>query len=906
LLTVSGCSTDTVANIIQGGFLGDGSNHNKPVFKKEGAAGNVTVLIYFWDDRDGPNFSGWWFGPKVGGDQVWAYNSNKSSLVPPSTGWRVPWDGPVDESLRVVLHGPGGGGGGGGDSGRSPMLVPPRDGRQQREEEDRRRRDRERDEYEQRRKDDDRRRREEEDRRRREEEDRRRRQREEEERRREEEQRRREAEAKRRREEEERRRTEEAERRRKEEERRRAEEEQRKRETAAALAVRKVIQRVRVATPESFDELRSELEEALAKNLEAMGPHGNKVSEEAEQTLRQAQRRIEEINEKRAEDERRRIEEEKRREEEQKKVEQIVKEAAEHMASGEEKIKVASDAAASIPEGKEATPESIVSAVDAASKVYEESTAALEKLLEWFNGKKQELTENRASRTNVMDIGDMIAKLDHGKYGISKYVEKGKNSRDLAARRAAALKKTQERRSLFEARDLDKDGKLSQDEVVAFSKEVHSFEVPSEVLAKIMLVLEPVTFEKFHALHQKVAIAKIEVEAREKRAKLDAARAAFQKIVDEIEQQISGAEAQVAQAETDAKPLARDMELPATEMKEIAEKAEKLIAQAEEGLTGAAEGLKRADDECAANKELKFDGRSSMSHWRDRTKSRLDRVLFTVKRAADQAVKKAAVEVDAKLTEAVASARKHMVAEGKTPEQLFEGIGGALDLEKFRTFVKGLPDFEISETQSESLFSHVAQGSEKIDQEKFLDFVRLYYKVVRGTVFAEGLSIKTKTIRRLEGGELLECLEGPSKDDTCGVQRVKCKALSDGVAGWVTLQGNQGTPFLVQDGNFLSVRERLAAEKAAEEKRREAERAVAAAEEEAKKDPLASKDADEGDIVVSEEEEDKPAGEKPAEEKSADEKPSEEKPAEDKPGEDKAAEEKPVEEKAADVEEIAD
>ena len=28
------------------------------------------VLLYFWDDRDGSDFSGWWFGPKVGGDQA--------------------------------------------------------------------------------------------------------------------------------------------------------------------------------------------------------------------------------------------------------------------------------------------------------------------------------------------------------------------------------------------------------------------------------------------------------------------------------------------------------------------------------------------------------------------------------------------------------------------------------------------------------------------------------------------------------------------------------------------------------------------------------------------------------------------------------------------------------------------
>ena len=109
-------------------------------------------MLYFWqctelhfqapafhfhvprDDRDGPDFCGWWFGPKVpafllllaasrralrsgqvGGDQVWAYHSEKAP-TPPLSGWKarptascrlpespplreVPYDGPVDNTF---------------------------------------------------------------------------------------------------------------------------------------------------------------------------------------------------------------------------------------------------------------------------------------------------------------------------------------------------------------------------------------------------------------------------------------------------------------------------------------------------------------------------------------------------------------------------------------------------------------------------------------------------------------------------------------------------------------------------------------------------------------------------------------------------------------------------------------
>merc|ERR1712083_1257790 len=58
-------------------------------------------------------------------------------------------------------------------------------------------------------------------------------------------------------------------------------EEKRRAEGQAALAVRKVIQRVRVATPETFDALITELQEAQEKYLETMGSGADKVSREA-------------------------------------------------------------------------------------------------------------------------------------------------------------------------------------------------------------------------------------------------------------------------------------------------------------------------------------------------------------------------------------------------------------------------------------------------------------------------------------------------------------------------------------------------------------------------------------------------------------------------------------------------
>lgn len=89
-------------------------------------------------------------------------------------------------------------------------------------------------------------------------------------------------------------------------------------------------------------------------------------------------------------------------------------------------------------------------------------------------------------------------------------------------------------------------------------------------------------------------------------------------------------------------------------------------------------------------------------------------------------------------------------------------------------------------------------------KERFLELIKLYYKTVKATVFTEEVSIKSKIVRRLEVGEVMETIEGPVKDEVSGIDRVKCKIVTDGVSGWVTICGNQGTPYLVPGGNFYS------------------------------------------------------------------------------------------------------
>ncbi|CAK9002695.1 unnamed protein product [Durusdinium trenchii] len=100
------CSDAFWSKTIAGTYKLSGSNHGKPIYKRSGPR-NI-LFIYYWDNRDGAHYSGWWFGSSVGGCNVCAFNPDcqkDNPLVPATFGWKVPADGPVDEGFRIIIGG---------------------------------------------------------------------------------------------------------------------------------------------------------------------------------------------------------------------------------------------------------------------------------------------------------------------------------------------------------------------------------------------------------------------------------------------------------------------------------------------------------------------------------------------------------------------------------------------------------------------------------------------------------------------------------------------------------------------------------------------------------------------------------------------------------------------------------
>jgi len=836
-ITVAGCQNETVANIIIGSFKVDSENHGRPVYKKVQES-TVSVLMYFWDERDGAAFSGWWFGPKVGGDQVWAYNESKTAMLPPPGGWKVPWDGPVDQQLTLTHTQPqpagssagkgqqqqqwaqqqqqqaqqggkgwgeaqqGGNGWGeaqkgGKDWGKAQQQAKGwQQGGQGMSEEDRQKQIAAREQHmaNMKAKEEERKKQDEEIRKRQAE--------------KEEEMQRRQAELKKKREDEELRRT----------------------EQAASLVVRKAIQRVRIATPESYDELRAELEKALEENLEKMGTQAEKVQQEAEKALLQAQERVDQIAEKRQLDEQKREEAILKKKEEAEKVERLSKEAVAEVEEVETKV---AEGTESVKIENNSSPESMLEAIADIEKAADSMKSVLDVVSKSLSEKRTELGNGQLAVDCLKkEFVGHFRKLAACRRKVATLKDSTKGYKDIANRKTKALKKETDIRNLFNKFDKDKDGKLKRAEVATYSKTNFEFELSGEVLDKILRQLAKddvgVPFAKFSRLKAMVAIARSEVRARAKRAEeaekerirkeedakrlaaLEEKKADMQLVFDEVIEKLKSAEASAIAAEKTTDEFDEVIgkgDMSSSELTEAAAKAVASSAESRASLASAKEKLEEAEStECEEDELQHWKGKQAgqLKPRFSQVEHQLDRVSAAVKVAEEKATRKAYVELEALKTATATALRELMSTDGIDGAALFDKIsGGAAEVscEKFAAFVRSLKEPSFEDEQAERLFTHVSRGADELSKEIFLETIKLFYKVTKASVLTAEVAIKSKTHRRLDVGEVVEGLDAPKKDDAVGVTRMRCKAVTDGLEGYVTIAGNQGTVFLEPGGS---------------------------------------------------------------------------------------------------------
>jgi len=525
------------------------------------------------------------------------------------------------------------------------------EGRRREEEEARRREGEARRQAEAKRKrDEEKHRRDEEEARRREEEDRRR---ERENQRRQEEKRRREEE-KQRREEEKQKRELEA-RRQAEAERIRKEEEERVREQElhAAASVRRVMQKMRMVNPGSFDPLRTELTQSLTKNMTAMGSLAEKVSQEAEKALVIAKERVEEIKEQRAREERERREAEIKKVEDEKRVAALLKEVLGDVDEVEDKTAGAEKHAKTIPEGPDVTLEAIAKAAGAAEEMAKEALDIAESAVKAWRDRRTRMGDNefaKAARDDMQDAGDRLWAAQRTLSALSGRLEA---TRDGADRKAKALKRRTRHQEFFASANGSGSGILTREEVAAFSRSTYDYELTDGNLEAIMTALEPIDVTRFQRMRGMVAIARSEAVARVKRAEeaerkriLDEKRNALQDAMDEAVELLIDAEKSLKKAEDEARKVSRIS--AEQELLDAADVMDSFRKQAKEEHSRAAEKLKQIEGEGRSDEQIRDVGSQTVTSLL-RRHSRIEDQVEKNRVAAQDLRDKAAEKVGAEL-----------------------------------------------------------------------------------------------------------------------------------------------------------------------------------------------------------------------------------------------------------------
>lgn len=85
---------------LTGEYTDIGDHHGRRSYQRIPHDGRANVFLYFWDERDGEDQMGWWFGNAVGGEEVWARHAGREDGPPPSRGWKVPWD--IEEQIELI------------------------------------------------------------------------------------------------------------------------------------------------------------------------------------------------------------------------------------------------------------------------------------------------------------------------------------------------------------------------------------------------------------------------------------------------------------------------------------------------------------------------------------------------------------------------------------------------------------------------------------------------------------------------------------------------------------------------------------------------------------------------------------------------------------------------------------
>ncbi|CAK0799245.1 unnamed protein product [Prorocentrum cordatum] len=828
-LSVSGCAHATVGAIVRGSFTAVGQNHGKPSYKKDTQVNGLDVMLYFWDERDGQAFSGWWFGPKVGGDQVWAYHPS-NTMTPPTTGWKVPCDGPVDPTFAISFGGqqqqqqqpqqsygqqraaPAAAGGmnaamqamqnqamaqvmqnqaaAAAAQMQQKMLMEQQKQMQMKKIEDMKRQQEELKMKQMQQK-----------------------------------------------------------------VQREAELVKKRQEQTTLISIRRVIQKLRTVTPENFAEVKQEVEALLAKELGNCGLQAQKIQDEAKAGLQMAAEKVEKMEAVKREAQEKLAEAARRREEVQKLAEELLKELESLVDEAEKAVKTLKDKAEPLKDAADMSIKLVEKNAKAVEEKGDIAKAKLKAVSDFVkeNSAKIRVTHKVPVGPTAVDTGAGLAKASARNSACTKECNEALVFAETTVakmrKKAEAKKQMDALNATFAKFDKDGDGILSKPEVKTYARTTHKFAVGDAAMAQIFKILvegdsKGVKRDDFQRLRVQVGIAREQaMDAERKKARLEK-EAKMEELKKEVQGSIDAAaeaakatgelvdKVQAASKEVVGKAMqlnVEELDKEAEELDKLLEEAKESIAKSKETVTGL---LTDVDEDIKAWMTQKAGEIKGRIHGGPRTSDqRLGKVAGSPNKLRDIAKRKVAAEMEALEAKALSFLRYHQTESKLSRDELFKAVdadkdGKISEAEFVKFFVtckrppkpqdpKAKADADGEEALDtapddeglQKVFKHFVDedGEGFLTKERFASVVRHLMKVVTVSVLSKELKTDSEAVRKLESREVVEVLEGPMEDEVSKMKRVKVIAMRDGAEGYVTLAGNGGTVFLRDGGRLFKV-----------------------------------------------------------------------------------------------------
>jgi len=616
-------------------------------------------------------------------------------------------------------------------------------------------------------------------------------------------------------------------------ERKRHEEEKRRIEATACLAVRKTLQKLRLATPETVDSVTQEVSDTMVQELYKCGTQADRIKEEAEKTLEQTRQRVESIREQRRKEEETRVEDERLRKEQEDNARKLWAELAELVGKAEndgDQLRqvgkplsvdndLSLDEAKTVGHAVREVGHGVTGACRSCTNFIMANRCAMEKELQSDELRVKARDELVKLQSRIQEIYREIITLTTTSRTFYSRALTRSTALTLQARRLAAISKYDE----------DGDGELSAKEILAYAEGEFDFVVQGEAMAKILRQLAGtsgcVPKDKLQRLKMAVGIAREEENSRLRIVEAELRRQATQARKKELETNVAthvkayeDLEQEIRRVEEFAQPLSVTEFSGAEDIVECTESVVEKLTVARAELAAVKEQVARlCGMDTAESDELKayvnfearrFDLRAETC---ERRFLKVDNLL---KRGHEHLAALERTEV-ATLRKLVASAIKgHATKLKLSPTDLVKAadkdVDGAISSADFVTFVGNLEAVEASAESLRKLFTHLEGKDDKgaLTKDAFLRLSRVYYRVVQSTVLTTARAVSgedSRTKRRLDDGEVLELLEGPVLDDDVGLTRVRVSAVRDALEGWATVVGNAGSIFLEEGGNLWKV-----------------------------------------------------------------------------------------------------